>query len=382
MSIEYKNKDITVQHNRKKAESMLFYIFWGVLMTVNALGYGFGNTVSRRICYLSVIFVLLKFLISDYTKKETLICAALVAVGVFIWYFSGKITPLFTMIAITSMKNVSYDKAVKFTFWVTGVIFVVKTTLAILGVTDIERIVLSTGRVRYRLNYDHSNVVHEILFMIITSGILAYHSRLKLYHYLALEIYNYFIYWYTDSRTGFLVVTVCIALSCIADYKHIGPKLYKILKAVSDKTFTMIALLSILATLLYSMLLRFSFLDSDIDYSDKFATLFLRYKNASEIIKDNPLSLFGVPEVSTVDGMINIIYGNGIIFMLLFLTGYYLLLRRYKDKEDFFFMIVCCCYALYCVTEASPASILMNHTLLAFSELIFKGQTIYGKDAI
>lgn len=363
--------EVKIDNGQKKVESMLFYFFWGALMTGNALGYGLGNAVSRHICYFSVVFVFLKFLISDYKKKEVLICAALIALGCLIWYFSGKVTPLFTMIAITSMKNVSHDKVTKFTFWLTGIIYVIKTTLSILGVIDIGKIVLSTGRIRYRLNYEHSNVAHGILFLIIVSCILAYHRSLKLYHYLILEIYNCFIYRYTDSRTGFIIATVCIALSCAAGFTYVEPKLYEILKAVSGRAFTMITLLSILATLLCSILLHFSLLDSEINYTNKFVTFYLRYRNAGEIIKNNSLSLFGVPEVVIVDGMVSVIYGYGIIFTLLFLAGYYFLFRQYRDKNDIFLMIVCCCYALYCITESFSVSIFMNITLLALSELIF-----------
>lgn len=335
-------------------------------MAGKGLGYTAADAAYQYMCWVAIVFAFLKLINTDYTRNEIWICIFLNVLGILIWLFSGSTTALLTTVAITSMKNINYTIVLKIGFWIRGPMFFIRTAMALMGIIDIQKQYFfeSSGniRVRYGLGYGQPNAAHFCLFVAIVLCVLVYNYRMKLWHYVALLFYNYFIFYYTNSRTGFLMTTIFLILCWLISTNGILSRiLWKGIRAMSDKAFIITTVVSFTASVLFWK----------IDFLRSFGTFSSRFRTAIDVINNNNLNLFGTRGISTDLGMINFLYGDGCIFLLLFLAGYYFLLKRYSTRDNVLFMIACCCYAVYCLSEAYADSVLMNMTLLAFGYLLY-----------
>ena len=350
---------------RIKIDNLLFYIFWGALMFGKAFGLTSSDILFQRLTWIVVIFAIVKLVITTYKKNNLITIILLNIIGILVWFFSGNTTVLLTTIAISSMENIDFDSVCRFSFWILASLFVFRTTLAIAGVLDIQKRyyygINGNIRIRYGLGYANPNTAHFMVFIIFVLCVLTYKYRLKIYHYVIMEVYNIFLYSYTNSRAGIIVVTLFIILNTLQLYKYPRKMLYGILKCCANKAFIITSIASIVVVQLFWR----------IDLLRSWGTFSSRFSTAFSVMGKNSITLFGNSGITTDFGMVNFLYADGLIFFILFVVGYYFLLKRYNRQEDIYFMIACCCYATYCLCESYADSVLMNVTLLMFGEFIY-----------
>ncbi len=139
--------------------------------------------------------------------------------------------------------------------------------------------------------------------------------------------------------------------------------LRKFLFYLSDKAYFVGAFLSIMICVLFPV---FPVLKT-------FGTLSSRFRTGYAVIMDHVVPpLFGTMTMNTDFGYIEILYRNGIIVFLLFIIGSYALTKRFVKRQEWELAIVMVLYAIYALAESSTASVLMNVSLVYFSELIFE----------
>lgn len=360
---------------RIKADNLFFYAFWGLLMFGKAFGLTSSDIIFQRLTWIAIAFVIVKLLLTTYSKRSFTTIAVLNIIGLLVWLFSGSTTVLLTTIAISSMENINFESVCRYSFWILAPLFFIRTTLAIVGILDIqERYFYNANsdiRIRYGLGYVHPNTAHFMLFIVFVLCVFTYKNRIKLYHFILMEIYNVFIYSYTNSRTGVIIITLFIILNILQLYKYPKIILYGILKNIANKAFIFTSIASIVIAQLFWR----------IDLLRSWGTFSSRFSTAFSVMENNSITLFGVPGITTDFGMINFLYSDGLIFFILFVVGYYFLLKRYNRQNDILFMIACCCYAIYCLAESYADSILMNITLLMFGEFIYNKKSSVTENA-
>lgn len=349
-----------------KIGDMLFYIYWGILMVGKGFGLTSESLLFRQITIAAVLIILLKLINTKYSKRTLILVMVLNCIGILIWIFSGNSGVLLTTITISAMKNINCKDVFKYSFWILFILFVVRTSLGIMGITDIQLLYFYSSvdsyRIRYGLGYMHPNSTHFILFMVYVLCILVYEKKLKIIHYLIMFIYNIYIYKYTDSRTGFYTTSFLLLMCIISKNKSIKNLIYKCFRIFINKIFIITAMLSFIMALMYRY---FSVIRSWGTFSSRFLT-------ASNIIFNNNIPLFGSHNITTDLAMVSFLYSDGLVYFLIFIFGYYILLKIYNSKKDYYFMLVCLCYAIYCFSESYSDSIIMNVTLLAFGNLIYR----------
>jgi hypothetical protein len=315
-----------------------------------------------------MVAVFAKIILEKYTLRDICICALLNFLGILNWLSTGNATVLLTCIVITAAKDTDYMTILRTSLFIRGGLYIVRTSMAVIGLFDIqERLFVdeydvSQLRIRYALGYGQPNATHFEFFVIVVLLVLVYGYRLKLWHYVAALLYNYFIFGYTDSRSGFLVTSIFIIMCYMISLKNsLGSVIFNCVKAISNKVFIITAVISAVGAILFFY----------VDVLQSWGTFSSRFMTSSYVITNNIINLFGNKDVKTDLGMINFLYGDGLIFFILFLAGYYILMKKHNNRDDAFLMVACCCYALYCITEAYADSILMNVTLLAFTEIVY-----------
>ncbi len=333
-------------------------------------GLGWVNTTEafRLILYICVPFILLKLITDSWSKNDILWAFLLNTIGMLNWLISKNTDIFLTTIVITSAKNIDIPNLFKYSFWVKFLMFVSRTSMAILGYVynpALYRYV--NGEVvakRYALGYGHPNAAHYNLFVIIVLLIISYKDKLRWFHFLAMFIYNFFIFKYTTSKTGFLLTSLAIVLSFLITNRNSGllrNTLMLVLKRFSNMTYIFAALLSLAVCMLISK----------FDFLSELGTLTGRFTTAVNVIQSKPLSLFGISNVVTDFGYINILYGNGILPFALFIIGNTVLLKKMEKNKLFVEKLIIVLYAVYTLAEAYSTSILMNVALIYCVTLIY-----------
>lgn len=341
-----------------------YYIFWIILLIGKGLGYSSTYSGFKNMVWIAVVFALIKMLFTSWDTRDKVICVALNTLGICVWYFSGDAAVLLTIISITSIVGINIYKLFKISFWIKAIFFFVRTSLAIFGVIDSQKIYRYISEVnegaRYGLGYGHPNSTHYTLFIIVALGIIVYRDKLKFTHYILISVYNYLVFIYTDSKTGFILTMLLIMGSYLFGSKKIE-LLQKVIDVIGDKAYIIATLISFMICLLIDKL----------SYLRELGTLTARFMTAVDTIKNFSITLFGNTNVITDFGYINILYGNGIIVFLLFIIMNTLTMRTLKKNNLYIELWVFVCYAIYTLSEAYTISILMNPLMVLFSVIIF-----------
>ena len=332
-------------------------------MVGKGLGFTGRDSIFQIITFAALPFAALKLALSKWTRKELLVCIILNLIGVAVWIFSGDTSILLTTITVTACKDMDIYNIFKLSFWIRGIIFVVMTSLAIARKIDIQyRVRYFNGEidVRYALGYDQPNAAHYTLFVVVVLALIAYHNRMKLYHYAALLAYNLFIFKYTDSRTGVSLTALVLILVYILDRWHVLT-LRRLIERLGKYSY-------ILATV---GSFAICFLLATVPLLQSFETLSSRFATGTDVIRNNSLSLFGKPGIVTDFGYIAILYGNGIIVFALFITGMTLLFKMCQKYNMYVESAVMTVYAIYTLSEAYTGSVLMNLCLMFLACIIY-----------
>lgn len=341
-----------------------FYVFWIVLMIGKGLGYTSSAAAFRIMTWAVLPFAVLKMALTKWTRNELIICFLLDMLGIAVWISSGSADILLTAVAVTSSKGIDIHRIFKLTFWIRGVMFLVRSSLFILGVLeDTVSYRYSSGIVseRYALGYGHPNSAQYTLFIIVALALILYGSRMKWWHYLVLFIYDFFIFSYTDSRTGFFITAACLAAGFL----------------ISRKPFARLRRWTcILGIYIWILGAVFSFavcfLFSGSQWMQSQGTLTSRFRDGFEFMTSYRLSLFGLADINSDFGYIDILYSRGIITFVLFMAGFIIMGKIFQKKGMYMESLILSAYAVYTLLESYSASILMNFLLLYFSCLIFR----------
>ena len=344
--------------------SASIYIYWLILLIGKGLGFSSADEIFRNMVFIAIPFVAIKLLISKWTKKDLIICISFNVLGILIWFFSKDADILLTTLTITACKDENLYNLLKLSFWVKGIMFVIVTSLAILGVTDMQLdpryYSSSVFDVRYALGYGQPNTAQYTLFIIIVLAVLCYHKKMNIFHYSILLSYSIFIYQYTDSRTGIIMSVAFLLFTYYAERKS-GFVLRSILKICGEYAYIIGAIISF----------TICFMFIKIPLLSSFGTLSSRFKTGTSTLLNNNISFFGIPNIETDFGYINILYGSGLIFFIVFLIGMTQLNKKFIKQNMYIETITLIIYAIYTLAESYSSSILMNVSLLFLTWAIF-----------
>lgn len=178
------------------------------------------NPYESYIFRVTFALTVLVILLSERTWKEWVLLAAAVCVGLISYRVTGRNEILRIVLFVATCRDQSREKMLKTAFWETFTGCLVIFGLAVTGVfgnmtlTMLYRIDVGE-ETRYTLGFGHPNALHTMAFMLVVLGILSYHTRLRLLHYLCLFLLNAGLYLLTDSRTGTGITAAAILLAAL-----------------------------------------------------------------------------------------------------------------------------------------------------------------------
>lgn len=342
----------------------LFYVFWTLLLIGKGLGMTSANPAMVTITWVAIFFAIFKMLLSKWEKKKLIITGVLLILGLIVFWKTRDAAVLLTIIAICASENIDLKQLFKYSFWVKLLMFVTRTSLAIANVIDRQILVRydsgDVHTIRYALGYGQPNATHYTLFVICVLLFLSYRN-LKTWVFVLFELYNVFIFSYTNSRTGFLMTSLLI-LCVWAIKSRITHRLFSSLGKPLSYSYVALAVFSFATPYYINVILsRYAGL----------GTALSRLKTGTAVILSNTLSLFGSGNVKTDFGFVFIGFQYGLIVLLIYIIANTILMKVFFKNEyyvEFFIMLI---YAVYTMVESYSASILMNASLILLSLLLY-----------
>ncbi len=193
----------------------LFYEIWDK----SAWQIGNDGTLFR----ISFVFLFMKVLLTRYTKREKLITAAFVILGLISYRCSSRNDVLRVVILCAACRGMDIKRMLKYTFSVTLAGCLALVTMALLGIAgDVTRTAAYRSDIpetRYVLGMGHPNALHCMFWALVTLGMLVYWEKLKWYHYLMLAAADCGLYMLTDSNTGFMMTMFAVILAAFLNIR-------------------------------------------------------------------------------------------------------------------------------------------------------------------
>lgn len=334
-----------------KLQNMCVYVFWAILMVGKGLGLTSRNYEFRYMTAAALLLVFVKILTSRWSREGLVRSICLGLIGVAVWIKSGETDILLTMVIIISCKGIDIYKLFQIGVYIRAGLFLLRTSLAILNVTDMQpmRYTRDETGVRYALGYGHPNTTQYELFMIIMMIVLVWRYKMKLWHWLCLCGYNFFIFKYTGSRTGAFLICLVLLFTYLVN-RNPASLVGKAVKHFGEYAYIIGAVVSFLMCLLLD---KVPLLQSLGTFSSRFFT-------GRWVMRNMNLSLLGVSGVETDLGMVSILYGHGLIVFIFFIVTMTLLMKSFRQKKMYTEEIIGIAYALYNMMESSSLSCLMN----------------------
>ena len=187
----------------------LFYVLWDK----SSWQIGSDGILFR----ISFVFLLIKVMLTKYTKREKAAVIVFVIIGLISYVCSSRNDVLRVIILIAACKDADIKRMLKYVFSVMLIGCLALVIMSVLGIAgDISRTAEYRNDIvetRYVFGMGHPNALHCMFWALVTLGMLVYWGKLKWYHYIILAITNLGLYKLTDSRTGVIMTMLAIVIA-------------------------------------------------------------------------------------------------------------------------------------------------------------------------
>ena len=212
-----------VQYEKVRLDEILFYMFFGILFAAKGVGMSWGEKPFMLCMTAALICFVGKMLLTRYSFREWVVMLCLVGLGLVIWNRSGEQAALFAFLVIIGMKNVPVKRLMRVCFAVWSAAFFFSAIFGILhlhdGVVVVHQKLGLVPVIRWSWGLTHPNVLH--VSYLIWVMLFIYVCDLRGKHLwkasAVLFLGNLFVFLYSISYTGILIVTGYLILNIYLD---------------------------------------------------------------------------------------------------------------------------------------------------------------------
>ena len=211
------------------------------------------NPYEGQLFRLTFVLFAGKILTTKYSRNELLLLGAVGLVAAVSYLVNTKDEAVRAIALVAACKDIDLRRLLKVVLGVTLAGTVCLFLLSVTGIYGAVAVTADFGRgsgpldpyveTRYCFGMGHPNAFQGMLFMMSTLLLYLYAERMKLWHFLAVGLTGFVFYLFTDSNTGFIVLSAAVA----------GVMLMKYSRAVRESRMTYL-----LAALLFAALVVFS----------------------------------------------------------------------------------------------------------------------------
>ena len=207
------------------------------------------NQFLKLLRYSGYLIVCIKMVLDSYKEREFIsLCAAILLLAINCLFATRVI--FLTFLFIFGMKNLDLERMLKYTFqWMAigCLLIILGSQLGIIANWGYD---LDSARPRYAIGFFYPSHATSLIVYIALVYIALKKDSLKLWHIIVLELFNYWQYKQTDSRTGSaLLLLIGVTFLIIKHYKKDFSK--SIFGFFSVLAFPVCAVVSVLACYVY-----------------------------------------------------------------------------------------------------------------------------------
>lgn len=199
-------------------DEFLYIIFFAIMLVTKGIGLYDGQIIYKYIFVFATGILLIKLCLTQYKPIEYAFLVLLCLLGVVVYLKSREKGVIICTLTVLGMKNVSVKKVMRVGMWVWGITMIINMVFHTLflecsGYQVHEK--LGLGHIfRWDLGFLHPNVLHIAYFTLAIYVVYNYWNAYDWKHFLLLMIGNMYVFLYSVSYTGILVVTIylCVAL--------------------------------------------------------------------------------------------------------------------------------------------------------------------------
>ena len=327
-----------VENKKKALGQALFTIAFILILYVDYVSATSIPVIySGRLFQAAILLLLIKVIITHYSKKEWIALISLLGLGIISYLYVKNFFFIILILLLFGSKEVSFKNIIRiYLVFVSGLTLIVGIAASFgwFGEMSLTMDFRSTGiETRYCMGYTHPNTYHIVLLQLCLALFWLLWEKTKWYHVLLAIVGNCLIFAATDSRTNLLVGIVLFLCMFIAKLKS----------RFQNKNWVYgLGFLVLGASLLLSLLTVLIGTDSKlIGFIDKMWTNRIRYGYLA--VKNNGiLSLFSSvdSQVSTDMGYIRMFYNYGFIIFAAVILLFILKLYINAKNKDFMELII------------------------------------------
>lgn len=355
-----------------KPYSETFYLLFFLPMAgCVSLGISSDQITYRLIFALAILFLFLKFMVTDYSNKEYFLMAASMMLLGYVFFRTREKSLIISALAVYGCKDVPVRKVLKYTLWVYSIGMIIMIFLILTGQITGQIFTITKGGSKRRINdfgYSHPNSAYSHLLMIAIMIIAVWQNKLKWYHYVIMTVVMYGGYKVLYCRTGLLIyVMLCISIGIMKLIRQ--EKLKKVFFGLWCLMPLIVAIGSYVLPILYSQKLQF------MEKLNSFVTG--RIYLSLQTLQMTPFTWFGVLERPWVgsyymdNAYLNVLLSYGwVVFMLAILAYTYMCFYHLKERQ-YYELIILSIISVYAFMEYAPVNATWNPLLLLMSESLF-----------
>ncbi len=315
---------------------IVYYFYFFIMAFAKGMGLYDGMWPYTAALLLGALLIVCKLVLTEHTLAEWLFALGMLALGILVWHNSGEKGALIYISMIVAMKNVPVKRVFSLGLAVWGITFIAQIILTLTGIReDIFVIHAKLGLgyiIRWSLGQPHPNVL-QITAMMLCAFILYlgdWKGKKLIFATLIMLICNLYIFFYSVSYTGLIVVVVYLFGNLYLSFRK---ELCRLEKVLVTLIFPACAAFSVLGPLTFPERLW--------EICNK--VLNTRFNIARVHLTTDPISLFGArPSGAIPEGLKNIdssyvftLMHYGIIVFLLLCVGYMALVHHCMKKKRY-----------------------------------------------
>jgi len=356
-----------IRNYLKSYSDILYMLYFLPLAGCVAMGIGSDQLFYKGCFAVAIIFLLLKFLVTDYTKTELVFMSLIMLLLAYIFFRTREKALIITALSVFGCKGVCVRRVLKYTFFVYIIGMMLTISLVMAGKIQGEIHTLTKSGIQYQINdygFSHPNSAYSHLMMIALMMVAVWQERVRWYHYGIMTIVMFAAYKVFLSRTGFYIYLVlCMTIGLLHIMRNNN------IKKVFFFLFNLIP--AGLLVLSYGLMINYHRGISIINKLDKFLTG--RIILSSKAYVNAGLSWFGAADRSWMNlifidnAYMSVLISCGIVACVLCVIAYSLMCIRYWKAEEYYVVIVLGIIAVYAFMEYIVVNATWNPLLLFMS---------------
>lgn len=354
-----------------RLSELLYLLFWGVMLFTKGIGLYDGQPLYKVFLVLAFLCIGAKMCITEYSYREWAVILFLLAWSAVVYRVSGEKGVLICMVTAAGMKNVSVKRCFQtgLIVWAAAMSLRFLTSLIFIGnvETAVQTKNIFGAVLRYFMGYPHPNVLHISYLVLAAFVIYCVKDTYCWKHLLLLMWGNIFLFFYSYSFTGALIVMIYICLSYYVKKKKISKIEYFLVKLVFPGC--------ILVSVIMPMALQgrmFELADKIFNNRINLARHFLTPDNMS--LLGNNLAAITTDVITMDNAYLFTLVTYGIPVFLLMCAGYMTVVSDYVKQNKNIELAMICCFLAAGFTEPFLFNTsFKNLTLLFIGEQLFVG---------